>query len=629
MLIWDALGLTEAGLTGNGAIIKDAAVADDAAISGYKLDIASVAEYLTTDGSLQVDAAQVIINESTLVAEYVTITTATNEAALAAEAAQALADALASEAVTSITQYYALGDSADEPPCDPADGAERAAATVETAVVGESLVEVTETSSTWTTAYQAPADGEYLWTAFYVVYYDGNAEWTEPTCLTDGVAREKTTTLETELEVVQGQISSKVWQTDIDTAVDTLEGEITTIQDQYTTVTETIEGITTEIGDLTTTVNGDGTTTGLVSRVTTLETTAEGITATVTSVQSQIDNLSIGGRNYALNSGRYTEGDDPAWYLSSTTAEDYFTISVADGYTRIYRDITQSMMCYVWLDLSDAFDSAAEYMVSLRVRLSKAAALALRAYHSSSTNVSISSFDAANFTAGEWVTRSCAFTPDSSYTYQRVGFSLSNFATAGDYIDIAWIKVEQGTVATDWTPAPEDTETIVTSVVSASLALTIETDDDGVAYGCISANAAYILFEAGQLIINAGNFTMDEDGNIVANNGTFTGTIYASGGTVGGWNITSTRIKSSSSIYVGAAEAGMLLMNESDRPYIHVQDSNTNTTFQVARDGAVKSSNLTITGGSITLGGVFSVTSAGMLYAKGGAEFDGNLEMYS
>ncbi|MCD8126186.1 MAG: phage tail protein [Clostridiales bacterium] len=97
-LIWDAQGLTEAGLTGNGAIIKDAAVADDANISGYKLDISSVASCLNEDGSLVVDAAQVTIDDTTLDYKLTTITDNTDAAQAAAEAAQAAAVAAQSTA---------------------------------------------------------------------------------------------------------------------------------------------------------------------------------------------------------------------------------------------------------------------------------------------------------------------------------------------------------------------------------------------------------------------------------------------------------------------------------------------------------------------------------------------------
>ncbi len=76
-LLWDAGGLYAAGI--HDGIIKDIAVAEDAAISGTKLDIASVAECLNADGSLTVNAAQVTIDDSTLSVWYTTVNTKTDE----------------------------------------------------------------------------------------------------------------------------------------------------------------------------------------------------------------------------------------------------------------------------------------------------------------------------------------------------------------------------------------------------------------------------------------------------------------------------------------------------------------------------------------------------------------------
>lgn len=89
-LIWNAYGLTEDGLTGNGAIVKDMAVADDAAISGYKLDIDSVTSYLNSYGQLVVDSANITVDNTTLNYALTTLTTNTDAAAAAAaEASEA------------------------------------------------------------------------------------------------------------------------------------------------------------------------------------------------------------------------------------------------------------------------------------------------------------------------------------------------------------------------------------------------------------------------------------------------------------------------------------------------------------------------------------------------------------
>ncbi|MCD7881067.1 MAG: hypothetical protein LUG47_05285 [Clostridiales bacterium] len=175
-LLWDAGGLYAAGI--HDGIIRDIAVADDAAISGTKLDITSVASELNQDGSLVVDYSNVTINETTLSAWYATVNTKTDE-------------------LTTTTQ-----------------------------------------------------------------------------------------TLQTSLSEVQGQITAKVWQTDITDITDPLGEQVTTLNDQYAQLTLDLNSITLSVGDLTTTVSDNYET--LEGKIATVETTASGISATVSALQSTV-----------------------------------------------------------------------------------------------------------------------------------------------------------------------------------------------------------------------------------------------------------------------------------------------------------------------------------------------------
>lgn len=87
-------------------------------------------------------------------------------------------------------------------------------------------------------------------------------------------------------------------------------------------------------------------------------------------------------------------------------------------------------------------------------------------------------------------------------------------------------------------------------------------------------------------------------GSISGLTGDFTGKITASSGTIGGWSIGEKRISSSSSIYIGKKEAGMMLTNDAanEKPYICVQDASSNKIFAVEYDGALTSTNATIKG---------------------------------
>lgn len=214
-LLWNPTGVTEAGL--NAGIIKDVAVAEDANISGSKLNIASVAERLNEDGSITVDASRVQIDDTTLDVAYQSMTTKTEEVVGAI-------DALQSDSVADITPYYAVGTSSTEPP-DGTASVPLLTADGESLLTadGEEIMAAAVNAGEWTTEQPTAGPGEYLWVSYLVEYLDGSVKWTTPTLATDATVRETTTTLQTELEVVQGQITSKVWQTDITQAVEGIQ----------------------------------------------------------------------------------------------------------------------------------------------------------------------------------------------------------------------------------------------------------------------------------------------------------------------------------------------------------------------------------------------------------------------
>ena len=91
--------------------------------------------------------------------------------------------------------------------------------------------------------------------------------------------------------------------------------------------------------------------------------------------------------------------------------------------------------------------------------------------------------------------------------------------------------------------------------------------------------------------------------------------INAIAGAIGGWNISSTRITSSSGISIGGNQAGLLLINESGKPYILAQNASGEQTFEIDRNG-----NATFSGNLLSATGTFS----GSLSAATGT-FSGSL----
>lgn len=123
--------------------------------------------------------------------------------------------------------------------------------------------------------------------------------------------------------------------------------------------------------------------------------------------------------------------------------------------------------------------------------------------------------------------------------------------------------------------------------VNASLALEIATDSQNNPYGKISANADYISFSTGDLIINSNQFSLDSSGNA-----TFSGALSAATGSFNG-AVTATSLTLGSGVTV---------------PYTKVSGT-PDLTVYVAKDGTI---------GSTPASGVngFVVTSAGVLKAS-------------
>lgn len=88
----------------------------------------------------------------------------------------------------------------------------------------------------------------------------------------------------TDISVIQGQISSKIWQTDIDTAVSEVDAKTETLTTQYSELNQDLDGLTATVASHTTQIanKADGTTvTNLSSKVTKIEEDLDGFKSTV------------------------------------------------------------------------------------------------------------------------------------------------------------------------------------------------------------------------------------------------------------------------------------------------------------------------------------------------------------
>lgn len=156
------------------------------------------------------------------------------------------------------------------------------------------------------------------------------------------------------------------------------------------------------------------------------------------------------------------------------------------------------------------------------------------------------------------------FVANHTTVYDQLTFYVApNSATRGEST-IYWVKIEKGTKATDWTPAPEDIEEDLSNVekrvTTAEKKLTstqwslwfTEVVNNSVATSTkftMDKNGLHIKGGGIDISNNAGTkvFYADTSGNLViknltATNGTFSGTINATSGKIGGWTIENNRL---------------------------------------------------------------------------------------
>lgn len=203
------------------------------------------------------------------------------------------------------------------------------------------------------------------------------------------------TTQGTQLTAVQGQISSKVWQQDITTAV---------------------------------------------------------------------NNLQIGGRNLFQNTG-YTRGNlYLGWYQSTTTAHKDEIVADNTTLSGKARKITyvEAGSQGAYIDIPASLKSKKNlqkkvYTQSCLLKANKAISVtwgnSSPGFNKSTVNVST-----------EWQKFEIKTTVVVNYVFSKLTeFFVSN-ATAGTELYIADYKFEEGEFATPWTPAPEDTDSAITTV---------------------------------------------------------------------------------------------------------------------------------------------------------------------
>lgn len=248
-LMFDALGLTAKGIQRE--IIRNDMVSQDANISAEKLDIGSLFDVINEDGSHTLKSSKIYVDSDnqTLDVSFKTITTKADTAVAAASKATESANNALSAANSADTKAQSVVNRANagEFKGEKGDTGETGAkgdkgATGDKGDTGTGVKQITpqyymSTSNTtqsggsWSNTRPAWISGRYYWTRDYILWTDGNVTTSTPQLATDlnnlysslKTVTDTVSSQGTQLSTVQGQISSKVWQQDITTAVTSLE----------------------------------------------------------------------------------------------------------------------------------------------------------------------------------------------------------------------------------------------------------------------------------------------------------------------------------------------------------------------------------------------------------------------
>lgn len=295
---------------------------------------------------------------------------------------------------------------------------------------------------------------------------------------------EITTSHTISISTMQGQISSLISE---DT---TIKGNYDALLSRYNATVNTVDSMKTTIGEHTTILNSQndsivavttkantiesnlaGTTqtvsevksnlTGTQERVTKVETSLTGLTTRVSSTETNLANLEIGGRNLLLNSDKeYIMGSG---IPNTTWTDGYAYIGLPT--TRMYDEILPQNNAIVLRP-----EAGKTYTQTIWIE----------------TDANIIDLNAAEVS---WFTNKYGHVPvaakiiklannsyklTSTYTVTKEDsnirlfdifrlFSALDISNSGTYLKFGKLKVEQGNVSTDWTPAQEDVDQQITA----------------------------------------------------------------------------------------------------------------------------------------------------------------------
>lgn len=325
---------------------------------------------------------------------------------------------------------------------------------------------------------------------------------------------------------------------DIDSSISTVEGKVTTVSNQYTSLNQSLTSLTATVNSNTTKISkkADGSTvTALQANVTALTADLSGFKTNVSETytsKKEFSDLQIGGRNLLLDTADLTK-----WLC-----EDKTTVTKdVDGYFKV--STTQKTSWWSIYQTVTAVSAGQTYMLSgYSKKGTKVGYVVVRYYKSGIANILLQQ----NVSEGRFTIKFTVPAVADSKITVYLGLQPT---TSGDYTYFKLPKLELGNRATDWTPAPEDTDekftqystttqmnsaitqsansvlTTVSSNYATKASLELKIDKDKL-ISEINASADIITLKSNRFVLDSTNAKIAADGRVE-----FTG------GTIGGWKI--------------------------------------------------------------------------------------------
>ncbi|WP_416149434.1 phage tail spike protein [Salipaludibacillus sp. HK11] len=284
------------------------------------------------------------------------------------------------------------------------------------------------------------------------------------------------TTVASDLDTVEGNLNLAINQlTAVDNTVQdqqiSIDANASAIslkasQDDLDTVTGDVSSLSTELGiqagridlkaEQSSLENLEGNVTNVTNDLGELSVSVDNINLAVTSLQSEVSNIEIGGRNLVLDSYEMTSD---AFYRDNNITR--YTDEEIPYVTSTGSNADLNMIL---------LEPNEQYTVSSDMRNVSSGGLLLQWYDSHNGNrVSFAYADTEENETDTWKRFSATFTSgDTPNNWFCLGLRNGDFRR---------VKLEKGNKATDWTPAPQDVDEAISSVQEFAASIDIKADN--------------------------------------------------------------------------------------------------------------------------------------------------------